>query len=301
MADIIEKEELHNPYHEGHLVFSCQGDNKSCKGALRFEVKESRLGDKEAIKNMDQILGLIRKVSFFQELSPYELRQVFPLLSYRKVTPGSVILRKGDLPKKIYIIISGKVEVHDGENIIAHLGKGEIFGEMSHLHQKNVSATVTVRETGWIIEIDGENFQLLLKRYPVAQMFLVRLLSKRLARTTVDRTSEFEAGMAGQLSQMSPVELFQMFNNSQKTGSLILKLPQGDANLKFKDGELLSVHYGKFANKDAFFEILKEKDGRFKFVSGLGINWDDTEAIGDFMGLLLEGLRRLDEENLSCD
>ncbi len=46
-----------------------------------------------------------------------------------------------------------------------------------------------------------------------------------------------------------------------------------------------------------FFELLKLKQGRFKFSPGLTPEEMDATEVGDFMHLLMEGLRRIDEDD----
>ncbi len=69
----------------------------------------------------------------------------------------------------------------------------------------------------------------------------------------------------------------------------------------FREGNLVKAKYSKKEGKEAFFEILKEKDGRFKFSPGLPPEEENTPELGDFMWLLMEGVRRIDEENGTID
>ncbi|MCI5134810.1 MAG: DUF4388 domain-containing protein, partial [Candidatus Electrothrix sp. AW2] len=50
-----------------------------------------------------------------------------------------------------------------------------------------------------------------------------------------------------------------------------------------------------FKGKHAFFKILREKKGRFKFNPGLPSEDFDVPEIGYFMKLLMEGLQHMDE------
>ena len=296
LVDIIEKEELHNPDNQGEFSFSCKGDNKSCMGVLCLRVRENLLGDKTAVKNIEQIIKLINKVAFFKDFSPAQLRKIFPLLSYKKIAAGTTVINKGDIFQKVFMIISGEVEVFDGDNRIARLGPGEIFGEMSLLRRKKAVASVVVSKPSWVIEIEDKNFQTLLRQYPSIQMYLVRLLSKRLARTTIERSLDFNATcMSGKLPHLSPAELLQMLHSSQQTGTLRLDLSHGPAQMVFRHGEFLAAAYNEFVDKEALFAILAETEGRFKFVPDQVEVTDDTKPLGNFMALLLEGLHRLDE------
>ena len=134
--------------------------------------------------------------------------------------------------------------------------------------------------------------------FPSLQMYFARLLAQRLAKTNVERLEEFSSGMIGKLSENPPSELFQTLNLNHKTGILTLTLSNGIADLMFREGALISSRYGNKEGKDAFFEILKEKDGRFKFTPGLSPQKMKAPVMGDFMWLLMEGVRRIDEGEL---
>jgi hypothetical protein len=110
-------------------------------------------------------------------------------------------------------------------------------------------------------------------------------------------SEELASGMSGQLSEIPPPELFQSLNVTEKTGLLNLSLSRGEAKLSFMDGNLISAEYDNIKGKEAFFEILKEKKGRFKFVPGLPSDEMKAPVLGYFMGLLIDGLRRIDEES----
>ncbi len=80
----------------------------------------------------------------------------------KKFTAGEEIFRMGDRGRNAYIIEHGKVEVsatRDGENVvIAELGKGEIFGEMSMIDDAPRSATVTATEDTKVVVIQRSRF-----------------------------------------------------------------------------------------------------------------------------------------------
>jgi len=63
------------------------------------------------------------------------------------------------------------------------------------------------------------------------------------------------------------------------------------------DGNLISAEYDDIKGKEAFFKILKEKKGRFKFIPGLPSDELKAPVLGYFMGLLIDGLRKMDEES----
>jgi len=126
-------------------------------------------------------------------------------------------------------------------------------------------------------------------------MYFARLLAQRLAKTNVERLEEFASGMTGKLAENPPSELFQTLNLNHKTGLLTLTLSRGTAELSFREGALIRADYDEREGKDAFFEVLREKEGRFKFTPGLSPQEMKAPEMGDFMWLLMEGVRRIDE------
>ena len=94
---------------------------------------------------------------------------------------------------------------------------------------------------------------------------------------------------------MPPAELFQIFHMNQKTGILSLELPNGNARVSFREGCVINAQYNEMNNQSAIFEMLKEKEGRYSFTTGLSPEEMKAAEIGDFMMLLMEGIKRVDE------
>ncbi len=83
----------------------------------------------------------------------------------RRFAAGEEIFRMGDRGRNAYIIEHGNVEVsatRDGENVvIAELGKGEIFGEMSMIDDAPRSAPVTATEDTEVVVIERARWRTL--------------------------------------------------------------------------------------------------------------------------------------------
>ncbi len=80
-----------------------------------------------------------------------------------RFSAGEEIFRSGDSARNAYIIESGKVEVStetDGKKIvIAELGKGELFGEMSMIDDAPRSATIIALEETEVVVMQRSRFQ----------------------------------------------------------------------------------------------------------------------------------------------
>lgn len=101
---------------------------------------------------------------------------------------GEKIIQSGDKGNCAYVIIDGRVTVSkkgrrmgdQAEIIIAQLGAGEIFGELSLLTRKPRSTDVIAETDTDLMVIDGKTFQNRLLENPDLQYKLLELLGNRL-------------------------------------------------------------------------------------------------------------------------
>jgi len=283
--------------------FTCTGPKKQCEGLVRLEGKEagSLCDSREFQEKYEKIRAVIKALAqypMFKGLNENQLGELGSFLKFRHAGKGEIIIRKGSPGLNLYIITSGRMEVTDkGDMHIAYLGKGEIFGEMSLISGEAVVATVRAVEPAKILYIRGKDFLRILEHYPSVQMYLSRMLAKRLSESNVAMFQELTSGMVGRLSEMAPSELFQSLNVNQKSGAVDLIFSEGKARVCFRDGELVTAVYGGKTGSEAFFEILRENTGQFKFSSELSPEEKQAPVLGDFMWLLMEGMRKVDEND----
>lgn len=289
---LFEEETEHRPKD----VFFCGG----CTGRIKLGYKKDPFSGEAPSKRSDSeltvIADLLKRFEIFRELDDKDIREVISYLNLKKYNVEDIVIRKGEHGRNLYIIASGRVEILEEEDVnIAFLGTGEVFGEMSLLSGEPVGATVRVIEPARILFIHNRDFRQVLNRFPSLQMYFARLMAKRLAYTNVARSEEFSSGMIGKLSDMSASEIFQTLNTNQKSGVLTLELADGVGTVAFREGELVSAQYNHSQGVDAFFALLQHKQGRFKFKPGLPEKELKAAPLGDFMFLLMEGVRLADE------
>lgn len=288
------------------LIFSCSG----CSGLIKFKMNQSdAVSEDEASLSISEIFGKrinvppkaaegIDKLPLFQAMERKNLATILSYFTYRQLEPGVEIFRKGEKGDDVIIILSGRVAVLDGNLNIATLSRGEILGEMSQLTSQAVSATVKTVEKTEVLSISGENFRKVLEENPSLYLYFLRLFSERLTKSNAARLQEVASAMSGTLDEMPQVELFQVFHMNNKTGVLTLELPKGEATIAFREGGIIYASYAREKNQDAIYDIIAEnKGGRFKFIAGLSVQDMQTDEIGDFMKLLMDGLRKVDENN----
>ncbi len=308
IINLVSEDVAYEQYLQGTKKksrFECGG----CSGRICFEFKQEKefatvqmkllaaAERKEKLKDISQFAGLLRGIQIFQPLSDDDLLDLATLLQIEKCPWGFPVLQKGDVGDHLYIILSGRVEVMDEDGVtLAEMGKGAVFGEMSLLSGETVTTTIMATEPTELATLSKKNFHHMQVRFPALQVFFYKLLVGRITTINQQRAEELSSGMVGQLADIPPIELLQMINSNQKTGSLKIEASTSKGQLLFNEGELVyAIFDGKDA-QEAFYAVLALKTGRFKFVQGLSHQDMRHKVVGGFMGMLMEGMKRLDDE-----
>ena len=105
---------------------------------------------------MDALTFLSGHVALFAGVSTEELTELAVNSTLRTLGPGQVVLRAGMTVDELYVIATGKVEIHakvpnQGVQRVAELGPGDVFGEASIMERTVTSATVKAGEGGAIV------------------------------------------------------------------------------------------------------------------------------------------------------
>ncbi len=286
--------------HILEYAFTCSGYMSGCPGKVMIRYVRHKptagMADTSPREVQEELVRELIHFSLFKTLTEEEIRELVSFFKTKKFKKNDIILRKGDRGETFYVILEGSVEVIGDYGIsITTLGKGEVFGEMSLLTGSPVSAKIKALEDTTVMYMFGNYFRMMLNRFSPLQIYFTRLLAKRLSQSNIDRSRQANVGMAGNLSEISVAELLQALNMSQKTGILSMKFPRSAARILMKDGELLSAKYDCWEGEKAIFKLLKEKTGEFKFKPGLAPKEMDLPKMGNFMYLLMEGIRQMDE------
>jgi CRP/FNR family cyclic AMP-dependent transcriptional regulator len=138
-------------------------------------------------------LELLGKVPLFAGLTPAALELVAHVATDENYATGTLIFEHGEVGDKLYIILTGRVRISRtvagmGEEALAVLNPGAIFGEMALLDDTPRSADARVHERCGLMVINRESFEdLLFLNKALAYEVLwsmVRILTERLRQTT---------------------------------------------------------------------------------------------------------------------
>jgi CRP-like cAMP-binding protein len=288
-------------YERADQIPDCLITCSGCTGSLRLEHSRNLLlEDEEPVEEAEDIAAIVQALGnfpFFRNIDPKNLHDIIQFSRIERYKKDNIIIRKGDPGSSFYIIVSGTVDVLNETGIpISNLGRGEVFGETSLICEENVGATIQATEDTEVLCIDQKHFNKILEKYPTLQTYFTRLLAERLSKSNQIRSEDYASAMIGKLEEIPPEALFQTLNVNAKTGILtITQLPRGTARFSLRQGALIKATYGGESGEAAFYQILRESDGRFKFTPGLPPEDFDVPEIGYFMKLLMEGMQRIDE------
>ena len=157
---------------------------------LKEITPESKRADRE--RAVAESLALMGKVDFLSPLSQDERRKLVDSVGVKDYAAGEIALRQGDAGDSFYIIKKGAVDVIVGKAegdgvVVATLGPGNFFGEMSLLTGAARTATIRVKEDAEFVVIDRESFRGTLANNPSIAESLSRILAERQAALVAQR------------------------------------------------------------------------------------------------------------------
>lgn len=106
-------------------------------------------------------------------------------------------------------------------------------------------------------------------------------------------------GLQGNLHDMSVADLIQQICNDRKKAELIIQNGNSNAHLFFKEGNVIHANLGSLEGEEAVYQILGWEEGSFSLTSDIDAPKKSIER--SWSGLLMEGAKRLDEQNISTE
>jgi CRP/FNR family transcriptional regulator, cyclic AMP receptor protein len=131
---------------------------------------------------MDAKLEALRHVPLFAGLDRKEITEVGRLSDEVDLKAGHVLMREGGRGEEFFLVLSGFVRVERGGTVVATLGSGEFFGEISLVDHGPRTATVTCDTDCRVLVLGHREFDSLLDRFPAVQGKVLRALAERVRR-----------------------------------------------------------------------------------------------------------------------
>ena len=140
---------------------------------------------------MDRVEQL-SKIDLFAGLKPQAFELIAKVATEESHALGTKIFQHGDAGDKLYVIVEGKVRISRdvpgmGEEALAVLGPGQVFGEMALLDESPRSADANVHDNCRLLVLSRDAFDdLLFLNKDLAYEVLwsiVKMLLRRLRET----------------------------------------------------------------------------------------------------------------------
>ncbi len=150
---------------------------------LEVEAETGHVDDSATVRRME----VLRRVGLFQFCTYRELMRVCQMAEMRKSPASTVLFEEGNHGRECFIIEEGEVVIRKKGQVLAHLGAGDYFGEMSFIDVPRRSATAVVTRDAKLLVIRRNQFLQLLKQdSELAAKLMWQLLQKlsRLVRLT---------------------------------------------------------------------------------------------------------------------
>jgi DNA-binding response OmpR family regulator len=123
----------------------------------------------------------------------------------------------------------------------------------------------------------------------------IKKLVDKIALEKMAREAPAEGVLRGSLAQMNVLDLLQSLDMGRKTCALTLANNGDKCKMFFSEGQINHAHYGKVKGDEAVYKVLTWSEGSFE-IDFKGSSQEQT-ITQSTQGLLLEGLRLLDESN----
>jgi CRP/FNR family transcriptional regulator len=171
---------------------------------------------------MDDVLA---GVPLFAALDEDTSRLLASALTTRDVRRGHVVFREGDAGDRLFIVLEGKIKIvraaADGrENLLAVLGRGELFGELSLFDPGPRTATAIAVTDGRLASLDHDDLRPLLLAQPQVAVGLIQALAQRLRRTNEAMADLVFTDVPGRVAK-ALLDLAAKFGAAEDEGVLV--------------------------------------------------------------------------------
>jgi CRP-like cAMP-binding protein len=99
------------------------------------------------------------------------------------------LIRQRELSDALFVLLAGEMEVIqsgvDQDRVLARLGVGDVFGEMSVLTGDPAIASVVAKRKSWVLALPREDVDALLKDDPRIQRVITDLSGRRRAENAI--------------------------------------------------------------------------------------------------------------------
>lgn len=135
--------------------------------------------------DIERRVRFLKTVRIFEETPEPILEKIAGCLVEFEVSEGQTIVRKGEIGDSMFIILDGRVKVHDNEYIFSVLKTRDVFGKYYLLDQEERSASVTALSHTYLLSFGMEEFYRITQNENSVFKGILKALVKRLREMNV--------------------------------------------------------------------------------------------------------------------
>ncbi|HEY0867010.1 MAG TPA: response regulator, partial [Fimbriimonas sp.] len=201
---------------------------------------------------------------------------------------GKDALEKVQISPPDLILSDTRMPEMDGFELCQTLKSDERFRQIPFVFLTN-QKSVEFKVKG--LELGGDDY--LTKPIYIKEIVTrVRMILQKAEKERLEKR-ETKSGFTGSLSDMGVVDLVQTFEIGRKTGTITISEGERVGTVWFRDGRVVDSELGRLVGENAFYRLLNTFEGGFEVKFGPVERTDRIEI--STQGLLMEGMRRLDE------
>jgi NTE family protein/lysophospholipid hydrolase len=143
----------------------------------------------------------LASVPMFAGLDAAALRELDLESNWIQLAGGQTLFQQGDYPDFLYVVAQGRLEVvfqrdDGGQDVVRHMGRGEVVGEVALLSGEPRNATVRAIRDSELVRLSKAELYRLLERHPRGAIEMVRLLAGRIRPGASARRSSLVSTIA---------------------------------------------------------------------------------------------------------
>jgi CRP-like cAMP-binding protein len=142
--------------------------------------RQPRLGAVLARHARARLLATVMRTSeLFSRLSEEDRSELLPMFDTEMFESGETVVEKGSHNQRLYVVASGRCEVHEAGEVLGQLESGDGIGEVSLLSRRPATFDVVVSERAVLLSLSREKFDEVAVKYPGLLAEVYKLLVQR--------------------------------------------------------------------------------------------------------------------------
>lgn len=142
------------------------------------------------VMNLTQIVMLLRKCPLFRDMQGEALLAIAEVSEIREVSRGERLFGKGDYPDGLYVIVSGFINMMNGEEVIEMYKNSDVLGEFELLDDSPRLADAVAATDGTVLYINKQTFEGVAQDIPEVLRSLTRRVVESLRTSLSQETGD---------------------------------------------------------------------------------------------------------------